>query len=89
MNIKPIGEVMDAQTTVRKRLHIFHKREAVADGQRWYWHMTLGNGEVVAQGEMYANKADMLHTLRNVFDLEDDAVEGLNLHHMIAWLVTK
>jgi uncharacterized protein YegP (UPF0339 family) len=31
-------------------------------GRRWFWHLTAGNGEIVASGQSvgYANKADVL-----------------------------
>lgn len=33
-------------------------------GRNWYWHMRAGNNEIIAHGEGYRNKQDMLRTIR-------------------------
>lgn len=30
---------------------------------QWYWHLRAGNGEIIASGEGYRRKADLLHTI--------------------------
>lgn len=29
----------------------------------WYWHLKAANGQVIANGEGYVNKADCLHVI--------------------------
>ncbi len=33
---------------------------------KWYWHLKAANGEKIAQGEGYVNKADVLHVIKLV-----------------------
>lgn len=34
-----------------------------AQNGHWYWHLKAANGEKIAQGEGYVNKADCLHAI--------------------------
>jgi uncharacterized protein YegP (UPF0339 family) len=34
-----------------------------AQDGKWYWHLKAANGERIAQGEGYVNKADVLHVI--------------------------
>lgn len=34
----------------------------------WYWHLKAGNGEIIAQGEAYESKYDVLHVISLVKD---------------------
>ena len=36
------------------------------DKGQWYWHLKASNGEPIAQGEGYHNKADLLETIKLV-----------------------
>ncbi len=35
-------------------------------GRRWYWRLRAANGEIIAQGEAYANKTDAIYAVRLV-----------------------
>jgi uncharacterized protein YegP (UPF0339 family) len=35
------------------------------DGQ-WYWHLRASNGKIIAQGEGYRRKRDLLHTIARI-----------------------
>lgn len=35
--------------------------------QQWHWHARAGNGEIIAQGEAYHNRKDLLDTLNAYF----------------------
>jgi uncharacterized protein YegP (UPF0339 family) len=41
----------------------------------WYWHLKAANGEVIAQGEAYESKYDVLHVISLVKG-SGDAIVG-------------
>lgn len=34
-----------------------------AKNNAWYWHLKSSNGQIIANGEGYVNKADCLHVI--------------------------
>lgn len=41
-------------------------RRLTLKGFRYFWHLKAGNGEIIAHGEGYHNKADALHAIELV-----------------------
>lgn len=38
----------------------------------WYWHLRAANGEIIANGEGYENKADCLSTIEAIKQANDE-----------------
>jgi uncharacterized protein YegP (UPF0339 family) len=39
--------------------------KSTEDGQ-WYWHLKATNGKIIAQGEGYKRKGDLLQTIARI-----------------------
>ena len=44
-------------------------------GRRWHWRLQAGNGEIIASGEAYVNRADCVHAVELVQQSYAAAVE--------------
>ncbi len=53
--------------------------KSTADNQ-WHWHLTAGNNEIIAYGEAYKRKADVLHVIGLVKSSGNALVENLTPH---------
>ena len=51
---------------MKYRLHIWQATRGKTAGQ-WYWHIKHVNGKVVAQGESYKRRGDLLTMLGRLF----------------------
>lgn len=44
----------------------------------WYWRLVAGNGKIIAQGEGYKRKVDLMSTIQLIRDVKDEEVEELS-----------
>lgn len=75
----PVAQRRAQQTPkkIRRTLSVFTRKEGP---QPHYWHATLGNGEIVANGEEYEHRGDMIDMLEKLFGLTGDQKNMLAQH---------
>lgn len=46
----------------------------------WYWHLKAANGEIIAQGQPYKRKTDLMHCINLIRSTQMVSSEVITLH---------